>query len=112
MGMFDYLRFEGHEYQTKDTPNQLLDNYELKDGFLYEEQYESRWVDDENSLFKGYLEKFNETWVKNETFTGEIRFYRHLDEKYKTWEEFSAYLVRGKIEKLVKIEEDDHKIIF
>ncbi len=53
MGMFDYLRFEGNEYQTKDTPNQLLDNYELKDGFLYEEQYQSRWVDDENSLFKG-----------------------------------------------------------
>ena len=111
MGMFDHIRFEGHEYQTKDTPNQLLDYYEIKNSFLYEEQYESRWIDDENVLFKGYLEKFNENWVKNETFTGEIRFYRHLDKEYKIWEEFSAYFVKGKMEKLIKFENDEITVL-
>jgi hypothetical protein len=111
MGMFDHIRFEGHEYQTKDTPNQLLDYYEIKNSFLYEEQYESRWIDDENALFKGYLEKFNENWVKNETFTGEIRFYRHLDKEYKIWEEFSAYFVKGKMEKLIKFENDEITVL-
>ena len=111
MGMFDYIRFDGYEYQTKDTPNQLLDNYEIKDGFLYEEQYVSEWIDDENSLFKGYLIKKNEKWVKNENFTGEIRFYRNLDKEYKVWEEFSSFFIKGKMEKLVKLEDDEHKII-
>lgn len=111
MGMFDYIKFGGQEYQTKDTPNQLLDYYEIRGLFLYEEQYRSEWVDDENSLFKGFMQKFDEKWVKNETFTGEIRFYRHLDKEYKTWEEYSAYFVKGKMEKLIKFENDDVRIV-
>jgi hypothetical protein len=112
MGMFDYIRFDGNEYQTKDTPNQLLDNYEIKDNFLYEETYEAKWIDEEKHLFGGYMEKFNEKWEKCEKFTGEIRFYRHLDKDYKIWEEFSAFFVNGEMKKLVKIEENEAKEIF
>jgi len=27
MGMFDYIKYGDKEYQTKDTPTQMLDNY-------------------------------------------------------------------------------------
>jgi hypothetical protein len=30
MGMFDQLYYKGVEYQTKDTPNQLLTNYKIE----------------------------------------------------------------------------------
>ena len=29
MGMFDWIEWEGHKYQTKDTPNQLCDEYRI-----------------------------------------------------------------------------------
>lgn len=112
MGMFDYIRFDGEEYQTKDTPNQLLDNYEIKDGFLYEETYDAEWVDDGSYLFGGFLDKKNKKWEKCENFTGEIRFYRHLDKEYKIWEEFSAFFVKGEMKKLIKIEENEITEIF
>lgn len=110
MGMFDYIRFDGQEYQTKDTPNQLLDYYEIRGMFLYEETYDAKWIDEKEHLFGGYMEKYNEKWEKCENFTGEIRFYRHLDKEYKIWEEFSAYFIKGELKKLVKFEENEVRV--
>jgi hypothetical protein len=51
MGMFDYLHYKGHDYQSKDTPNQLMDKYELKEnGTLWVEEYDAEWVKDEGAL--------------------------------------------------------------
>jgi hypothetical protein len=50
MGMFDYLHYKGHDYQSKDTPNQLMDKYELKEnGTLWVEEYDAEWVKDEGA---------------------------------------------------------------
>jgi hypothetical protein len=104
MGMFDYIRYNGYEYQTKNTPAQLLDYYDIhEDGTLWHNNYDCEWVEDENSFFKGYLRQFNERKEFCANFIGEIKFYRHLDKKYKKWEEFSAYFVNGKLRELHQI---------
>ena len=47
MGMFDNIQYQDQEYQTKDTPRQLLDNYKIDElGQLWVEEYDSEWVED------------------------------------------------------------------
>ena len=46
MGMFDYVNFRSHEYQTKDTPAQGLETYEIRDDELWYKQVEREWVKD------------------------------------------------------------------
>lgn len=105
MGMFDYLNFRGNDYQSKDTPNQWMANYEIReDGTLWVEESDGEWIKDENSLLGGYIKESNHRWVQVENYTGEIRFYRHLDKEYKVWEEFSAYFVQGQLKHLVPID--------
>ena len=64
MGMFDYLLYEGYEYQSKDTPRQFCDRFKLeKDQVsgvlaLWHENYDAEWVDDEG-LFGGTIRQFN-----------------------------------------------------
>lgn len=109
MGMFDYIRYSGHDYQTKDTPAQLLDHYEIReDGTLWHTAYDTEWVEDENYLLKAYLRQFNEREEFCADFIGEIRFYRHLDKKHTQWEEFSAYFVNGKMRELHQISGEDN----
>ena len=104
MGMFDYVRYNGHQYQTKDTPAQLLDHYEIReDGTLWHTAYDTEWVEDETYFLKAYLRQFNEREEFCENFIGEIRFYRHLDKTYKIWEEYSAYFVKGQMREIHKI---------
>ena len=104
MGMFDYIRYNGHEYQTKDTPAQLLDYYDIhEDGTLWHNNYDCEWVDEKGSLFGGYLRQFNERKEFCANFIGEIRFYRNLDKKHTIWEEYSAYFVNGTMRELHKI---------
>lgn len=105
MGMFDYLHYKGHDYQSKDTPNQWMANYEIReDGTLWVEESDGEWIKDENSLLGGYIKESNHRWVQVENYTGEIRFYRHLDKEYKVWEEFSAYFIKGQLKHLESID--------
>jgi hypothetical protein len=105
MGLFDTIRYKNHEYQTKDTPKQCLDNYEIRgDGTLWTEDYDSKCVSDSEHILGGYMHCFNHRWVQVENFTGEIRFYRNLDKECKNWEEFSAYFVKGQLKHLENIE--------
>ena len=105
MGLFDTIRFRGHEYQSKDTPKQTLDNYEIReDGTLWTEDYDAEWISDADHFLGGYLNSHNHRWVQVENYTGEIRFYRNLDKEYKVWEEFSAYFVRGHLKHLESID--------
>jgi hypothetical protein len=104
MGMFDYIRYNQHEYQTKDTPNQLMDNYEIREnGTLWVEKYDTEWIEDPNAFLGGYINQINHIWKQLDNYTGEIRFYRHLDKDYKIWEEISAYFVKGNLKHLEKL---------
>jgi len=106
MGMFDYMRcqyplpVEGAqelEYQTKDTPAQWLDQYEIRvDGTLWHEDYDiedrSDQTADELHRILGMMTRVNERW-EPEPMTGEIVFYANGFA-------FSAYFVDGMLKHL------------
>ena len=106
MGMFDDIicRYalpieglkipSGFVYQTKDTPAQFLDAYEIrKDGTLWHEDYDIEDLSKAAAWKKGNpgkklpkqlqgiygmvgcMSRINKRWVKLNIFTGEIRFY-------------------------------------
>lgn len=100
MGMFDYIRYKGKTYQTKDTPNQWLDTYEIRDdGTLWVENYDSEWVDEPEAILGGYFRDKNHRWEQLEDFTGEIFFYEY-DGKG-TDIEISSYFIKGKLKNSV-----------
>ncbi|MBL8413568.1 MAG: hypothetical protein JNM42_03925 [Propionivibrio sp.] len=114
MGMFDYLKCQyplpdagdnDLEYQTKDTPVQFLDNYEIRsDGSLWHLDYDIEDRSDPNAeglaRIVGRLSRVNESWEPL-PFTGEIRFYCYVGKNQCT--EFSAYFVNGILNFLTSI---------
>jgi len=102
MGMFDDITYKGHQYQTKDTPNQLLDQYEIRDdGTLWHQEYDERWEENSESPLGGYIRHDNERWVFCNDFDGLIRFYREDKEnggyKEDNWIEHEALFMDGKM---------------
>lgn len=106
MGMFDYLTCkyrlpvegaDGLEFQTKDTPSQYLDQYEIReDGSLWHETYDIEDRSDPNAeglaRFFGCASRVNNRW-EQVVITGEVVFYAN---NY----EFSAYFVNGQLKQL------------
>jgi len=115
MGMFDQLFYKGDEYQTKDTPSQMLDNYKIEqnqdDGhwYLWYEEYDVDWIDDADRFGGGYTKQYNQRWVQCEDFDGEIRFYRSALEsqqeswKQNAWIEYKALFMDGRMIKIREI---------
>ena len=102
MGMFDYINYKGKQYQTKNTPNQLMDNYEIRDdGTLWVEKYESEWVKDPNAWLGGFINQYNHRWEQEKNFTGEIFFYEY-DGKGKDIE-YSSYFIFGELKNIVQL---------
>ena len=100
MGMFDYITYKDERYQTRDTPNQSLENYTIReDDTLWVEEYDSEWIDDEG-LFGGSIKQSNHRWAPCSDFDGNIRFYRNLDKEYKHWLEYTALFMDGKMLKI------------
>jgi hypothetical protein len=118
MGMYDELRckyplpVEGATkllFQTKDTPVQFTDLYEIRaDGTLWHQEYDLE--DRSNPKAKGIrrligcMTRVNKRWRKVKDFTGEIRFYTGLGKYYSGWVEFSAYFVKSKLDNLQLIQ--------
>jgi hypothetical protein len=110
MGMFDYIRCKyplpvaganDTEFQTKDTPAQYLDHYEISEtGELLHETYDTVDRSDPNATglnrIFGIMSRENKKWEPVESFTGEIRFYSDDFE-------FSAYFEHGKLVRLNQI---------
>lgn len=104
MGMFDELRCayplpadgaNDLEYQTKDTPAQWIDRYEIdKEGNLLHEQYDTEDHSDPNT-------RVNKRLVRVDDFTGEIRFYDMPAAG--EWIEFSSYFIGGKLQSVTLI---------
>ena len=140
MGMFDDIRCKyplpidganGLSYQTKDTPAQWLDQYEIReDGTLWHEGYDTedqsefgKWMrehpgqappDDVLTLynFKGCMARVNERW-EPVALTGQIEFYTPYsitDGKLTNadardgWIEWMANFVDGKLTQVQLIE--------
>jgi hypothetical protein len=111
MGMFDEIRCKaklpregcgGLLFQTKDTPEQWLDMYEIReDGSLWHERYDIEDhsdpdAEDPLSRLCGSMTRVGKEWERCE-MTGEVRFYTHTDKAdiRGSWVEFSAYFVHG-----------------
>lgn len=107
MGMFDSLWFEKNEYQTKDTPQQSMDTYEIRGDELWWRKVDYEWVEEKDSLFGGHLNEVSHEWLFCEKFDGLIRFYREDKENggYKSnkWIEYKALFMDGKIIKFEQI---------
>jgi hypothetical protein len=109
MGMFDNLFYLDEEYQTKDTPAQLLDNYkieqDLDDGswYLWHEEYDTEWIDDADRWGGGYSKQSNHHWVACADFDGNLRFYRSDKENPDCWIEFKALFMDGRMIKIREV---------
>jgi len=103
MGMFDNIEYRGRQYQTKDTPEQSLDNYKIEQDqesghwYLWYEKYDAEWVEDEG-LFGGCIKQSNQRWVHCRDFDGEIRFYYYRSEEDQ--EEYRALFMDGQMLKI------------
>ena len=102
--MFDNIEYQGRQYQTKDTPLQTLDNYKIEQDqtsghfYLWHEEYDSEWVDDEDAFFGGTIVQSNERWVRCDKFDGEIRFYYYRTDEDQ--EEYRALFMDGQMLKI------------
>ena len=66
--MFDYITYQGHKYQTKDTYQQALDNYEIReDGTLWRECYTLVLHDDPEGWLKIRMERKTQEIFKKTT---------------------------------------------
>ena len=116
MGMFDYLYYEDNQYQTKDTPKQILDNYKIEDGVLWHEDYDVEIVEGGGNLFGFHINHFNQHWVHCNDFTGKIRFYRSAsDDKHESWKrnawiEYNATFENGRMTHIKQVKEMDKVI--
>ena len=99
MGMFDNLLYKGEEYQTKDTPDQSLNTYEIRGDELWWRKTEYEWVEDKESIFGIRMEERNHEWIFCDRFDGVIDFYRQNEAK--EWVEWHALFNNGR---MIKIE--------
>jgi hypothetical protein len=117
MGMFDYLYYEGKEYQSKDTPRQALDKYKIEKDqdsghdYLWVEEYDSEWVEDKDRFLGGYIHQFNERWIRCDDFDGAIDFYR-TENKGEDWIEYHSLFMNGKMIKFEELKpKDDGEVL-
>ena len=102
--MFDHIHYKGKEYQTKDTPNQMLDNYKIEQDptsghwYLWHEEYECDWVEEADRFGGGYLKQYNHRWACCNEFDGVIRFYWYVSEEDQ--EEYEALFMDGQMLKI------------
>ena len=113
MGMFDWLKYQEEEYQTKDTPAQSLDNYKIEQDqtsghwHLWHEDYDAEWKEDADRFSGGYIKHFNQRWVCCDEFDGEIRFYREDKNNggyyNNRWIEYKALFMNGQMLKIKEV---------
>lgn len=110
MGMFDNITYQGHEYQTKDTPSQWLDNYKIEvdqdsgHTYLWHEARTIKFIPDDSNFLGTRMESSNHRWECCHEFDGVIDFYRS-ENKGETWIEYHSLFMDGKMIKIEKVEE-------
>lgn len=107
--MFDWIEWEGQQYQTKDTPRQFCDHYRISScGELMVEEYDAEWVVDKDHFLGAYIEQKNKRWRECVEFSGIIRFYREDQERgghaNNAWNEWEAEFKCGLMINLKLIE--------
>ena len=101
MGMFDHITYLGKQYQTKDTPQQFLAEYEIRGNELWYNDAKYDWVEEDDGLFGGHLKKVSEEWKFCDDFDGLVNFYgstTHDGKEY--WEDYRVLFMDGRIIKV------------
>ena len=109
MGMFDYITYGGKEYQTKDTPAQMLEYYEIRGNELWYKDTQYEWTEEEDSLFGGYLKEVSHEWKFMSDFDGVVKFYKYerdSEGKYYCESEYKAVFADGKMVKLAEVKNE------
>ena len=76
MGMFDWITYRDFRYQTKDTPDQLLTEYEIRDdGTLWVEKSDDEWTVNDQHPLGTCIIRNNIRWEPCVDFDGKIIFY-------------------------------------
>ena len=113
MGMFDTLKVEmkipGYsevptdQFQTKDF-DCLLHNYVITvNGQLYREEWDYKWIDDENAFLGGYSEKIEESYrrVYLTDYHGDVIFYTSTPMTIdRIWRDYTARFTNGRVERI------------
>lgn len=107
MGMFDEVNYrdklpvdgwDGHTFQTHSFDD-IGDLYEIRDGMLYLERYDTEDQSDPNAVgfmrLAGCMAKVNRK-MRPHPYTGEVRFYG-MKQDTREWVEFSAYFRKGQM---------------
>ena len=105
MGMYDDLIYNGKVYQTKDTPSQVLETYEIRDRELWFKKVERVWVETEGDIFGGHLEAVSHEWIFCSDFDGRIVFYdyKYNDDGSLYHEEWDSLFMNGKLLKIKRL---------
>lgn len=111
MGMFDYVKCEiqlpdnsyseKREFQTKSFET-LMETYVItKTGELYVEKWDWEFIEDENHLLKGYLQKINDSYrrIYLTDYHGDVRFYdsNNIHDKRR---DYYARFTNGRLSKM------------
>lgn len=113
MGMYDVVKCHHPlpglgileaEFQTKDTPEQFLDNYELRaDGTLWHQAYDLADRSTPEASWVGSVTKTNPRWERT-LLSGVLTF--HGEDPDHGWLEFQALFVDGTLQDLQRVPED------
>lgn len=107
MGMFDTVRYNNEEYQTKDTPDQFMSHYEIRGDELWYKKVETEWVNGEG-LFGGHLKEVSHEWLFLNDFDGAIEISREDKEnggyKNNAWVTYKMLFMDGRMIKCTRIE--------
>ena len=106
MGMFDEVRLkikipwpevQDSLWQSKDTPRQYLDTYEIReDGSLWREEYDERCEDDKDSPYGIAIYHDNKRWVP-EPWDGELEVHEFVQHEGRSsgWSYSIQFWFRG-----------------
>jgi hypothetical protein len=111
MGMFDNVRCEyplpvdgANEFlfQTKDTPAQYLDDYEIRaDGTLWYEEYDARIEETEDAPLGFWMHRENRRWTPLD-FTGELEIHHYeCESPFGTYYSFRFWFRDGVVKDLI-----------
>lgn len=95
MSIYDHIIYQGKEYQTKDTPAQFCDDYEIRGNELWYRDVDRVWIDDDQHCFGGFLKETGHEWKFIE-FDGVIEFYDGQSH-------FKALFMDGKMLKIAEV---------
>lgn len=100
MGMFDYVKVA-----SKFLPDIIKANTEEWQTKSHDKDLNTLTIDEDEKL---YVDNITDNWIRNGenkflSYTGEIRFYKEIDD---VWWEFVAFFERGNLLKLIQVQPD------